>query len=216
MKQKICLDCDGVILSHHKTIEYFVKKELNIETEFDASQLDDSLNITYKCFFNISDDIPISLKKTIKKFNSYINNLYIREDFWENNIPMVSKEFFNKLNDLYDIYIVTGIKEKFKEHRIKNLFNLYGIDFTNKIFCTNGMFNDKTEIINRINPILYADDVMLHLIKLTNTNISLYYIDNFNKFNVYKNKYNISNIIRLNSLEELQIEHSYKLNIIII
>jgi hypothetical protein len=53
MKPKICLDCDGVILSHHKTIEHFVKKELNLYTEFDASKLDENFNITYKCFFEI-------------------------------------------------------------------------------------------------------------------------------------------------------------------
>jgi hypothetical protein len=109
---------------------------------------------------------------------------------------------------MYDIYIVTGIKEKFKECRIKNLYNIYNIDFTNKIFCTGGMFNDKSNIITKINPILYADDTILHLIKLLDnkiSNISLYYIDLFNKYNLYKNKYNVSNIIKLNNLEELNI-----------
>jgi hypothetical protein len=200
MKERIALDCDGVILNHIETVEVFINNKLNINTKFSKKNLDNDLNISDKCF-TLADNDSKSIRKNINKL---LQELYQIPDFWETHVPLINKNYMNKLNKLYDIYIVTGIKEKFKENRIKNLYNIYNIDFSDKLFCTNGAYEDKSEIIKNINPISYTDDMIHHLLRLIDTNIKLFFVDNFNKYNVYKEKYKLNGEIQnINSLKYL-------------
>jgi FMN phosphatase YigB (HAD superfamily) len=157
MKKKIVLDCDGVLLDynlHFGTIyQHAFNKELQIVNPKAYHAVDywgASLSSQEKEKFYASfDEIGWS---TMPAFEGAIEATH-----------MLKKEG-------YDIIIVTSMNEKAKNKRIKNLEKLnFAFDDLYATGRTHKNINPKQEILNKLNPEWFVDDLITNFKGLDKT-----------------------------------------------
>lgn len=156
---RIALDVDGVLLNFEQKFMEVARK--TISREFILER-------------NGSFDIRDRWSINPEEFNKIMTSFYCPVEKHIAKMPPMhntTKETLNKIQQMGDVYLVTGINPEYQESRLENLKQLF--DFEPKeIICTgyNPHSKDKPtakrEHLLKINPDCYVDDLMAHLLEV--------------------------------------------------
>lgn len=139
---RIVLDVDGVILNFNDHFRKHVSEVLHrdIKEYCKSYELHERLNIS-----KAEHDLAWSTFGDMGKWKDI------------EPLPGSREAVLGLINMGYEIYLVTGIDEEYKEHRLKNLIDK--IDFLPKeIHCVGSGRTLKDHKIREINPVMFVDD----------------------------------------------------------
>lgn len=196
-QKKIVLDTDGVLVDFVQKFHMIGQEILQRELPIIKNRYD----IIHK--FNITRDEENLIWSEIDK-----------KKHWDKFEPLegVQSAVEEIKRHNFEIYIVTGIKEDYKEERLKNLANL-GI-VPQDIHCVGDGRSRKDFAINAINPDVFVDDRLEHLHMVPDV-YHLVWIDHGEEQHPIKDKRVDVQVKSLkewvdNHLEEVAIDLDYK------
>lgn len=150
ISKKIILDIDGVLLNFLGGITSFAEEYLGRKI------------IIHGKYFDLEHRFGLPKEKIDEIWDAFGES-----GGWGNLKPFPgAKEAVKEIIDAgFTPYVVTGIKEKYREQRLINLER--DLDFIpHQIYCTGDGKAPKDKLIETINPDVFIDDNLLHLHKV--------------------------------------------------